>query len=637
MDELVGVAETAKRLGLTSERVRQLARASQMPPPAGKLGRQDVWRWRDIASWAAATGRLDPAQAKGRQAVRAWLPGQVRRRKVLDAVEPWGPSRRGRLHVRIWQPVERPEEPAVVLLGNLEDEPLGSVTNRFQEAAMEIAVRHLGQRAIEAQFYDHWSGGVEPVPTFHQVVFTVRRPGRSLGALAGPRDEAARQARAVGGVLSQPEWREATRQEIEGLVGEPVQVWAAGTYTSELVRAAAASPDRRIGAVWDPGRARDAEQAIRLAAEQPPSPVVGATVAAALARHALDAAAAAAERVASQPADAPVWLVAPELSDPASLRARAGAAPLDNAGVLWQAITWVRTRLRDIDPEQRRMLVPAVAEGWARLHWTEAHVPEPVDPRDGAVGPMLLPADILDASSEARLPTAAESLRTAELALLRLLDSQFPDTVAWDAPRLRPAGPYSEAGPVAQQYLSQVRWHTDASPADEQALVRLAATLGQGTDTRTGRDRAGNLVMRDERRRRFAVEWPAGAGALPPLHQATVQADPSRQQGAQPVFVRTSDGSLLPLPARPGWRPSHQYLWGYPGEGPRNLAEALADLLAAAGGRADAAFAEAAATVSWQHVQQAEPAWSVDDLVEQAETRAGRPRRRRAAAAKARP
>lgn len=637
MDELVGVAETAKRLGLTPERVRQLARARQMPPPAGRLGRQDVWRWQDLASWAAATGRLDREQAKGRQAVSAWLPNQVRRHKVIDAVEPWGPSRRGRLHVRIWEPVDRPVEPAVVLLGNLEDDPLGSVTNRFEEAAMEIAAHHLGQRGTEAQFYDHWSGGIEPLPTFHQVVFTVRRAGRSLGALAGPRDETARQARAVGGVLSQPDWRQATRQEIERLVGEPVQVWAAGTYTSELVQAAAASPDRRIGAVWDPGRARDAEQAIRLATEQPPSPSVGATVAAALARHALDAAAAAAERVASQPPDAPVWLVAPELSAPASLKALAGAAPLDDPGFLWHAITWVRQRLRDSDPEQRRMLVPAVTDGWARLHWTEAHVQEPIDPRDGAVGPMLLPADILDVSAAAEPPTAAESLLTAERVLLRLLDSQYPETAAWDAPGLRPAGPYSEGGPVAQQYLSQVRWHTDASPADEQALVRLAATLGQGTDTRTGRDRAGNLVMRDKRRRRFSVEWPAGASALPPLHQATVQADPSRQQGAQPVFVRTSDGSLLPLPARPGWRPSHQYLWGYPGEGPRNLAEALADLIAAAAGRADAAFAEAAAAVSWQHVQQGGPAWSVDGLVEQAQRQAGPPRRRRPAAAKGRP
>ena len=57
-EELVGIPEVAARLGLSAERVRQLATLGVMPEPAGHIGRQLIWRWVDVEAWAHADGRL---------------------------------------------------------------------------------------------------------------------------------------------------------------------------------------------------------------------------------------------------------------------------------------------------------------------------------------------------------------------------------------------------------------------------------------------------------------------------------------------------------------------------------------------------------------------------------------------------
>jgi predicted DNA-binding transcriptional regulator AlpA len=57
-DDLVGTPEVAARLGLTRERIRQLAAArGRFPPPIGNIRETKVWRWGDIADWIAAGGR----------------------------------------------------------------------------------------------------------------------------------------------------------------------------------------------------------------------------------------------------------------------------------------------------------------------------------------------------------------------------------------------------------------------------------------------------------------------------------------------------------------------------------------------------------------------------------------------------
>lgn len=59
MDELVGTAEIAKRLGVVRQSVHQLQRRHpDFPEPVAKLERVQVWAWPDVEAWAKATGRL---------------------------------------------------------------------------------------------------------------------------------------------------------------------------------------------------------------------------------------------------------------------------------------------------------------------------------------------------------------------------------------------------------------------------------------------------------------------------------------------------------------------------------------------------------------------------------------------------
>lgn len=60
MDDLVGAAEIAARLGLSSQRVvHQLRRRHpDFPQPVAELTQALVWAWSDVERWALATGRL---------------------------------------------------------------------------------------------------------------------------------------------------------------------------------------------------------------------------------------------------------------------------------------------------------------------------------------------------------------------------------------------------------------------------------------------------------------------------------------------------------------------------------------------------------------------------------------------------
>jgi predicted DNA-binding transcriptional regulator AlpA len=55
--DLVTGAEAARRLGVSRERLRQLAARPGFPPPLGQLGRATVWRDADVAEWARQSGR----------------------------------------------------------------------------------------------------------------------------------------------------------------------------------------------------------------------------------------------------------------------------------------------------------------------------------------------------------------------------------------------------------------------------------------------------------------------------------------------------------------------------------------------------------------------------------------------------
>ncbi len=55
---LVGVAEIAEMLGVTRQRVHQLAKTPGFPAPLAELSAGAIWDRADVERWARKTGRL---------------------------------------------------------------------------------------------------------------------------------------------------------------------------------------------------------------------------------------------------------------------------------------------------------------------------------------------------------------------------------------------------------------------------------------------------------------------------------------------------------------------------------------------------------------------------------------------------
>ena len=70
-DDLVGTPEVATRLGVSRERVRQLANArARFPAPIGRIRGTRVWHWGDVADWLAAGGRRRAGRPRANRAPR---------------------------------------------------------------------------------------------------------------------------------------------------------------------------------------------------------------------------------------------------------------------------------------------------------------------------------------------------------------------------------------------------------------------------------------------------------------------------------------------------------------------------------------------------------------------------------------
>ena len=56
--ELMGTSEVAEFLGVTNQRVDQLARRPDFPNPIAVLAAGRIWNHADIEAWARRTGRI---------------------------------------------------------------------------------------------------------------------------------------------------------------------------------------------------------------------------------------------------------------------------------------------------------------------------------------------------------------------------------------------------------------------------------------------------------------------------------------------------------------------------------------------------------------------------------------------------
>ena len=57
IESLVSVPEIADMLGVSGQRVHQLAATKAFPSPASDLAARRVWKRSDVEKWAKATGR----------------------------------------------------------------------------------------------------------------------------------------------------------------------------------------------------------------------------------------------------------------------------------------------------------------------------------------------------------------------------------------------------------------------------------------------------------------------------------------------------------------------------------------------------------------------------------------------------
>ena len=80
--DLVTGAEIARRLGLSRERVRQLAERPDFPAPLGRLGQANVWGWDGVDEWRRSNHRTPAVEIYS-----ATDPPHVARRQVWYWVE----------------------------------------------------------------------------------------------------------------------------------------------------------------------------------------------------------------------------------------------------------------------------------------------------------------------------------------------------------------------------------------------------------------------------------------------------------------------------------------------------------------------------------------------------------------------
>jgi predicted DNA-binding transcriptional regulator AlpA len=639
--ELVGVAEVASRLGLTAERVRQLAKNNRLPEPVGRLGRQLVWIWRDIAAWAEQEGRLSGDRDTSRQVQVAWhqQPRGILR-LVVDELMAWGDRERNVCHVRIW--AGNADESQVVLLGQLQDN-VASVTNGIETVAMTVAKRYLGPRWTSAQFYEYSpDAGFGDDYEFRHITFTIKKWTaadrlRSLGRDAG------RLARDLGAELVDPAWRRVKAEELEHLTGDAPQLWTAGTYTRALVHYARAhAGGANIELVWDPERAHDLSEIAKDLATGSPQlmdlPIAldeSARVAlyTLLAHTVRDAQATAQQDVHTQPADAAILLRPPTLRDARTLFAACEHQSLDTVDPhkLWDALVALRATLithnYPNDPaldRERQLLVPGVRGGWVPLHWDDAGVDEVVPARSGWSGPIALPDDVVtddDASTHRELADRFVLLTETISAHLR---ESWQDWHWHDVPCFTPSVPMAATGPLTRQFLGEITWLTD----DDIDPDRLRRLRGLHHLDRVGVDVDGWLVAVSEDQQWFQSEWPVSGVRDDQLRHAAIRADRPSERGSTPVYIQGPDGALRPLPSAPIRNHGNAYAWGYGGTGPSDLAAATVDVLRRASGEQVTFDDEAADGLAHEYASGPRtPNWPVDELLVKLAER--RPRARR--------
>lgn len=463
------------------------------------------------------------------------------------------------MHVRVWQPTDSRLRP-VVLLGELDDNEGRSVTNGVEDAATTVAAQLLGPDGLTVDWYQYWPLSGVSEREFHAVTFTVTS---GPGSTRSRQPKRRRRAKMLGGDLEDPQWSDVSRETLEELVGEEIEVYPDGAYTK--ANATRFAVEGRFVFRWDPTGLEADVDAARSILESPGigldlhqlGVVVGLLLEDDQKRVHQNR-----KNANAQPRGLAVELdpYTPNRADLERLRAsvastRNGLTPDATFAELTDCRDHLRRWLSENGPETDRMLLVPGVQG---LAWLE---PWEVGLDDG------------DFETE---DDTVNAVRHVERRLSTKLYEFDGDQVA-DFPLVVPSEPLDATGPWARRYLETVSWW---GPKQEDALRtrRLVAQLEKGPRYVAGYDPWGRLVLKQGKT--FVVEWPLGPRPTPPPDEALIVGNSSSKASA-PVFIRLADSRLDLLPAPTDRSGGTSYTWGYGGGGPFTFAQAIRQLIAA--------------------------------------------------------
>lgn len=550
--EVVTAADIGRRLRLSPERIRQLARSGGFPRPAGRVGRNTLWEWEAVAHWAVLTGRLPQ---DGRLPPQVWAPRRARPRfeRGIDCVIEWG--HRSTVHVRVWSPISDGWRP-VVLLGELDDNPGQSVTNGIETVALTVSAQLLGPQGLLSDWYQYGPDDALTDHEFHAVSFASAPPAsrRSLSSL--------RKARVLGGELRDPQWSDVSRELLEDLVREEIEVYPGGAYTKEAVKRFVS--EGRFVQEWDPAELRrDVEGALALV-DFGSKDLSARTRAVAIWLLTRDLASRVAENAGSaakEPRGSAIQLL-PYEPDESQLAAIGGG--------IANTRKFRESDVPDDDiPEHQRNI-----RSWLSRHGTEQ---DQLLLTEGSRGlawlePWQVGMDVDELDEGSPIVWA---LRRADRRLSEYLSEHDPGAADEDFPVHVPSDLLAGTSRWSRMYLNTVSWW-GPHPDHDLRRRRLEVQLDKDRAYVSGYDPWGRLVMRQGNS--FVVEWPVGPPASNPPDEAEIVAVRS-ERAISPVFIKLPDGRLDLLPASPDDPADTAFTWGYAGGGPFNLARALYQLI----------------------------------------------------------
>jgi predicted DNA-binding transcriptional regulator AlpA len=536
--------DVAGVLGVSVARVNQLVAEGKLPPPTELGPRAYVWQPADVDALRLA-GEGQAVTFSSALVASAQQP-LVRRYDVF--MDYPTASDLSRAHIRVWEGPAAEGQRIVVLVGALEDHPVG-IVNFIADIADLVDAVLLEGRGGHAIWFDYFPNAFR-MDDDHQVdnvILTVtssRSESKGI-SLRTRRTSAASPDRG----FTRPGWSRASIAEVERVIGLPVECYPVGAYTESTIERWQRA-GRQIAVEHDEAQLRPLLEALAFMDNVPATD-----------GHA---------RLASE--------TCPELAQEVRLRLQVMEARVWEDGTRpptyhvverpWPQLFAARLVPLTLSPRDEE-----------RLQHYPDHTPWPWSPEEFGRRRKLraeLRTWLIDCGEygDKPEPSVHQAVEWAAGSLAYWLNVADPTFRESDHPDSAPRS-FDVVGECDRHYLASVRWN--ATTRDSPTHRELRAKFSSDVQSRLefGLDPWLRLVARDtgnERsRKRFAVDWPLRPpGSIP--DEALIVADGGL--GSRPVYIQLPDGKLDPLPRQPD-PIANDWNFGYGGGGPGSLESAI--------------------------------------------------------------